>query len=166
MASGEGSAHLVVDEVHALVPNKRGADLAVSLERLAAKAANDPTRVGLSATCRPPSRSPASWSGPRGPAGSSRRPARGSPGSLALEVESLLKPDEGPHRGLTYRRLLRRLREATTNGADDRRLRQHPGVDREGHPRPPRRSWGSAPRPSPPTTRRSTPTGGGPSRPP
>ena len=105
--------HLVVDEVHALVPNKRGADLAVSLERLAARAEGDPARVGLSATCRPAE--PVA----RFLVGASRecrvveapRP-EGTP-DLALEVESLLKPDEGPHRGLTYRRLLRRLREAT-----------------------------------------------------
>ena len=37
----------------ALAPTKRGADLAVSLERLAAQANRDPCRVGLSATCRP-----------------------------------------------------------------------------------------------------------------
>src|SRR5947199_138841 len=48
-----GVRHLIVDEVHALVPTKRGADLAVSLERLAARAAADPSRIGLSATCRP-----------------------------------------------------------------------------------------------------------------
>lgn len=49
-----GVRHLIVDEVHAVVPTKRGADLAVSLERMAAKAGSDPCRIGLSATCRPP----------------------------------------------------------------------------------------------------------------
>src|SRR5207302_744949 len=48
-----GLGHVIVDEVHALVPNKRGADLAVSLERLSARASTDPVRLGLSATCRP-----------------------------------------------------------------------------------------------------------------
>ena len=50
----QGVEHMIVDEVHALVPTKRGADLAISLERLAARAGRDPCRVGLSATCRPP----------------------------------------------------------------------------------------------------------------
>jgi ATP-dependent Lhr-like helicase len=105
--------HLVVDEVHALVPNKRGADLAVSLERLANHASSDPARVGLSATCRPaepvarflvgPSRTCKIVEAPR---------PEGTP-ELSIEVESLLKADEAPHRGLTYRRLLRRLRKAT-----------------------------------------------------
>ena len=53
-ATGESVEHVIVDEVHALVPTKRGADLAVSLERLSARASRDPCRVGLSATCRPP----------------------------------------------------------------------------------------------------------------
>src|SRR5262249_22105814 len=48
-----GLGHIIVDEVHALVPTKRGADLAVSLERVAAHARSDPSRIGLSATCRP-----------------------------------------------------------------------------------------------------------------
>ncbi|HWB82436.1 MAG TPA: DEAD/DEAH box helicase, partial [Nannocystaceae bacterium] len=44
---------IIVDEVHALAPGKRGAHLMLSLERLAAACAVDPQRVGLSATARP-----------------------------------------------------------------------------------------------------------------
>ncbi|HEX5475193.1 MAG TPA: DEAD/DEAH box helicase [Vicinamibacterales bacterium] len=44
---------VIVDEIHALVPTKRGAHLALSLERLEAIAAAPPQRIGLSATQRP-----------------------------------------------------------------------------------------------------------------
>ena len=44
---------VIVDEIHALAGNKRGAHLAVSLERLAALCARPPMRVGVSATTRP-----------------------------------------------------------------------------------------------------------------
>lgn len=103
--------HLIVDEVHSLAPNKRGADLMASLERLAARCLRDPARVGLSATCRPadpvarflvgPGRSCRVIEAPR-PEGD--RPPE-------IEVESLIRRDEAPHRALSYRRLTRRLRE-------------------------------------------------------
>jgi len=48
-----GVETVIVDEIHALAPTKRGAHLALSLERVAALAARDPQRIGLSATARP-----------------------------------------------------------------------------------------------------------------
>ena len=44
---------VIVDEIHAVAPNKRGTHLALSLERLDALAHARPVRIGLSATQRP-----------------------------------------------------------------------------------------------------------------
>ena len=44
---------VIVDEIHALAPNKRGSHLSLSLERLEALCQKPPVRIGLSATQRP-----------------------------------------------------------------------------------------------------------------
>jgi ATP-dependent helicase Lhr and Lhr-like helicase len=49
----QGVETVIIDEIHALVPNKRGAHMALSLERLAVRCTKPPQRIGLSATQRP-----------------------------------------------------------------------------------------------------------------
>src|SRR5262249_60605074 len=48
-----GVETIIIDEIHSLVPTKRGAHLAISIERLAARCLKPPQRIGLSATQRP-----------------------------------------------------------------------------------------------------------------
>ena len=55
----------VIDEVHELLPGKRGAQLAVTLERLQMNSAYPLTRVGLSATVGSPLEAAKRWRGAR-----------------------------------------------------------------------------------------------------
>jgi ATP-dependent Lhr-like helicase len=62
---------VIVDEVHALVPGKRGVHLALSLERLELLTGRPVQRIGLSATVAPPEEA-ARWLGGRDAAGAPR----------------------------------------------------------------------------------------------
>ncbi|MGC8643213.1 MAG: DEAD/DEAH box helicase, partial [Isosphaeraceae bacterium] len=104
--------HVIVDEIHSLVPTKRGADLAVSLERLAEGARRDPCRVGLSATCRPAEPVARFLVGPTRSCRVMEAPAPHGTPPMEIDVESLIAPGEAPRRRLSYRRLIRRLRRA------------------------------------------------------
>ena len=70
---------IIIDEIHALVPTKRGAHLALSIERLAARCERPPQRIGLSATQRPLEEVARFLGGTEAPAGTStaggRQPA-------------------------------------------------------------------------------------------
>jgi ATP-dependent Lhr-like helicase len=105
---------VIVDEVHALVATKRGADLAVSLERLSALATCDPARIGLSATCRPTDHACRFLVGTQRSCAVVEAPDDPADGGLRIEIQSLIEHGEPPHRTLTYKRLLRQLRLALT----------------------------------------------------
>ena len=101
--------HVIIDEVHAFAPTKRGADLAVSLERLASHCKRDPTRIGLSATCQPDERVIRFLVGQRRTCRVITAASPQGTRPVQITVESLIEPGEAPHRGLSYRRLLTRL---------------------------------------------------------
>ena len=78
---------VIVDEIHSLVPTKRGAHLAVSLERLEAIARAPLQRIGLSATQRPLDEV-ARFLGGVGRVRTDRRPRRKTPRTPARTADS------------------------------------------------------------------------------
>ncbi len=77
---------VIIDEIHALVPTKRGAHMALSLERLQAIARTPPQRIGLSATQRPLDEV-ARFLGGSAPR---RAPAKTKSGSAHLDAEDAI----------------------------------------------------------------------------
>jgi ATP-dependent Lhr-like helicase len=78
---------VIVDEIHALVPSKRGAHMALSLERLEALAGRRLQRIGLSATQRP-LEEVARFLGGADASGSSDVVGEGAEASQVAEVEA------------------------------------------------------------------------------
>lgn len=102
--------HIVVDEIHSLAPTKRGADLAVSIERLAASANREPARIGLSATCGPAAVVARFLAGPARECAVVEAPPPSDEPAPEISVESLVHAGEAAYRPLAYRRLGARVR--------------------------------------------------------
>ncbi len=119
---------VIVDEIHALAPTKRGAHLSLSLERLEAIADSPPQRIGLSATQRPLDEI-ARFLGGQTEAGA--RPVTivdaGSRKALEIEVivpvDDMTDPGVGPQAG------------PTANGADLDRPEANKSIWPHVHPR-------------------------------
>src|SRR6185295_17893963 len=84
---------IIIDEIHALVPTKRGAHLAVSIERLAALCGRAPQRIGLSATQRPLDEVARFLGGVETPTADRGRRGRSA---------SVRRSDQGPHKSATH----------------------------------------------------------------
>ncbi len=91
-----GVRTVIVDEVHSLACNKRGADLSLSLERLSRLTKQDPQRVGLSASCHP-IEEVARWLAGRGRDIRVAQAAEAAP--LGIQVEYLDEDDLADSRG-------------------------------------------------------------------
>ena len=127
-----GVETVIVDEVHAVAATKRGAHLALSLERLDALLARPAQRIGLSATVRP-LEEVARFLGGRAPVTIVQPPAAKTFDlSVAVPVEDMSEPGV-----LTPR-------EGSSSGADGHgsgghrlHLAARGGGDRRPHPRAP-----------------------------
>jgi ATP-dependent Lhr-like helicase len=100
---------VIIDEIHALVPTKRGAHLALSLERLQALVPRPLQRIGLSATQRPldevarflggverPGRRPTRGAAKRGRAGKAKLDSRQAAAEADVHSEFATKTESTP----------------------------------------------------------------------
>ena len=95
---------VIVDEIHALVPTKRGAHMALSLERLEALCDTSPQRIGLSATQRPLDEVARFLGGCRATSG----PPRGGPKTAALRsIDEHDRDDQIEHEFAAHRGAVR-----------------------------------------------------------
>jgi ATP-dependent Lhr-like helicase len=98
-----GVESVIVDEIHAVASTKRGAHLALTLERLSELSDHDPQRIGLSATQNPLEEVARFMVGPRR---SARIVDAGIRKPLDLKihvpVESMVEPDQSPGADLDF----------------------------------------------------------------
>src|SRR3954452_150019 len=92
----EGTEAVILDEIHAVAQTKRGAHLAITLERLAEQAGRDVQRIGLSATQNPLEEVGRFMVGPHRKATIVDTGVR-KPLDLQIQVpvESMVEPDQG-----------------------------------------------------------------------
>ena len=119
---------VIIDEIHALVPTKRGAHLALSLERLQAITSKPFQRIGLSATQRPLEEVAHYLAGADGrvPRTGDPEPARGSAlpgGELEAEMEAGFTRDETAEAMAAREERVVRFRPVTiVNATEPKRL--------------------------------------------
>ncbi|HEX6742673.1 MAG TPA: DEAD/DEAH box helicase [Solirubrobacteraceae bacterium] len=98
-----GVESVIVDEIHAVASTKRGAHLALTLERLSALSDHDPQRIGLSATQNPLEEVARFMVGPRRTArivdAGIRKPLDLK---IHVPVESMVEPDQSPGADLDF----------------------------------------------------------------
>ena len=91
-----GTESCIVDEIHAVAATKRGAHLALTLERSSAAAGREVQRIGLSATQKPLEEIGRFWSGHRVRAGSSTPGSARSSTSRSGSRSTRWSSPEGP----------------------------------------------------------------------